>query len=176
MSRTRRTYRRNSPEAAARVIAALIAHDGRLDWRELEFFDGVGALQLLGIEREHFIAVLSCYLRERLAGMAGGCSPSASRMDVQIDAIDDHSTQLIVAAMLLYLAEIDGVQAGESELVRRAWNRWNVTPQMLEREMKIPLALSRAVFGPGAFAALTEEDLPRRFDICESATPADEKA
>ena len=71
MSRTRRTYRRNSPEAAARVIAALIARDGRLDWREL---------------------------------------------------------------------------------VRRAWERWNVTPQMLEREMKIPLARSRAVYEPAAAA------------------------
>ena len=152
MSRTHRTYRRNNPDATARVIAALIAHDGRLDWRELEFLNGVGALQLLGIEREHFIAVLSRYLRGRPTGMAGGCSPSAG-LDAQIDAIDDHSTQLIVAAMLLYLAEIDGVQAGESELVRRAWNRWNVTPQMLEREMKIPLALSRAVFEPGTFTA-----------------------
>lgn len=51
MSRNRSTYRRNSPEAAARVIAALIAHDGRLDWRELEFLDGVGTLQILGIGR-----------------------------------------------------------------------------------------------------------------------------
>ena len=148
MSRTHRTYRRNNPEAAARVIAALIARDGRLDWRELEFLNGVGALQLLGIEREHFIAVLSRYLRGRPTGMSGGCSPSA-RLDAQIDAIDDHSTQLIVA--VLYLAEIDGIEAGESELVRRAWNRWNVTPQVLERDMKIPLALSRAVFEPGTF-------------------------
>ena len=42
MFRTRRTYRRDGPEAVASVIAALIAHNGRLDWREHEFFDGVG--------------------------------------------------------------------------------------------------------------------------------------
>ena len=135
MSGTRRTYRRNSPEAAARVIAALIARDGRLDWRELEFLDDVGTLQILGIERGRFMEVLSRYLGERLGGMAAG-----------------RSTQLIGAAMLLHLAEIDGVQTGEREFVRRAWERWNVTPQMIERKIKIPLARSRAVYEPVAIA------------------------
>ena len=153
MSRTRRTYRRNSPEAAARVIAALIAHDGRLDWRELEFLDGAGTLQILGIERSRFMAVLSRYLGERLGRMAAGRSASAGQFDAELDAIDDRTTQLIVAAMLLYLAEIDGIQTGERELVRRAWERWNVTPQMLEREMKIPLALARTLYKPAAVAA-----------------------
>ena len=152
MSRIRRTYRRNSPEAAARVIAALMVHDGRLDWRELEFLDGVGTLQILGIERGRFMAVLERYLRERLDGMAAGRGASEARFDAELDAIDDRTTQLIVAAMLLYLAEIDGLQAGERELVRRAWERWKVTPQMLAREMKIPLARSRAVYEPAAVA------------------------
>ena len=150
MSRTRRTYRRNSPEAAARVIAALIAHDGRLDWRELEFLDDVGTLQILGIERGRFMEVLSRYLGERLGGMAAGRSASAGQFDAELDAIDDRTTQLVVAAVLLYLAEIDGVQAGERELVRHVWQRWNVTPQMLEREMKIPLARSRMMYEPVA--------------------------
>ena len=152
MSRTRRTYRRNSPEAAARVIAALLAYDGRLDWRELEFLDGVGTLRILGIERGRFMAVLSRCLGERLGGMAAGRSASAERFDAKFDAIDDRTTQLIVAAMLLYLAEIDGVQAGEREFVRRAWERWKVPPQMLDREMKIPLARSRAVYESAAVA------------------------
>ncbi len=146
MSRNRGTYRRNSPEAAARVIAALIAHDGRLDWRELEFRDGAGTLQILGIERGRFMAVLSRYLSERCGGMAAGRRASAERFDAELDAIDERTTQLIVAAALLYLAEIDGVQAGERALVQRAWERWNVTPQILAGEMKIPLARSRAVY------------------------------
>jgi len=150
MSRARRTYRRNSPEAAARVIAALIARDGRLDWRELEFLDGAGTLQILGIERGRFMAVLSRCLGERLGGMAAGRSASARRFDAELDAIEDRATQLIVAALLLYLAEIDGGHAEERELVRRAWERWNVTPQMLEREMKIPLARSRVLYEPPA--------------------------
>ena len=152
MSRTRTTYHRNSPEAAARLIAALIAHDGRLDWRELEFLDDVGTLQILGIERGRFMEVLSRYLGERLGGMAAERSASAGRFDAELDAIDDRTTQLVVAAVLLYLAEIDGVQAGERELVRHVWQRWNVTPQMLEREMKIPLARSRALYEPVAVA------------------------
>ena len=146
MSRNRGTYRRNSPEAAARVIAALIAHDGRLDWRELEFLDGAGTLQILGIERGRFMAVLSRYLSERRDGMAAGRHTSAERFDAELDAIDERTTQIIVAAALLYLAEIDGVQVGERALVRRAWERWKVTPQILAGEMKIPLSHSSAVY------------------------------
>ncbi|RPI46761.1 MAG: hypothetical protein EHM59_06545 [Betaproteobacteria bacterium] len=153
MSRTRGTYRRNSPEAAAHVIAALLARDGRLDWRELEFLDSVGTLQMLGVERGRFMAVLSRYLGECLGGMAAGRSAGAERFDAELDAIDDRTTQLILAALLLYLAEIDGVQAEERALVRRAWDRWNVTPQILEREMQIPLARSRTVHDPAVATA-----------------------
>jgi len=153
MSRTRGTYRRNSPEAAAHVIAALLARDGRLDWRELEFLDSVGTLQMLGVERGCFMAVLSRYLGECVGGMAAGRSAGAERFDAELDAIDDRTTQLILAALLLYLAEIDGVQAEERALVRRAWDRWNVTPQILEREMQIPLARSRTVHDPAVATA-----------------------
>ena len=99
------------------------------------------------------MAVLSSYLGEQLAGMAAGRRASAGRFDAELDAIDDRTTQLIVAAMLLYLAEIDGVQAKERELVRRAWERWNVTAQVLEGEMKISLALVRVVYGSAAVTA-----------------------
>ncbi|MFM9883674.1 MAG: hypothetical protein ACKVQT_11660 [Burkholderiales bacterium] len=146
MSSTRRNYRTNSPEAAARVIATLVSRDGRLDWRELEFLDDAGALHILGIERGRFLAVLSHYLGERVSGVEVGRNASAKRDNAELDAIDDPTTQLIVAALLLYLAEIDGVQAEEREFVRRAWKRWNVTPEMLEREMKISVcALARGV-------------------------------
>ena len=103
MSRTSTSYRRNSPEAAAGVIAALIVQDGRLDWREMEFLDGAGMLQMLGIGRERFMVVLARCLGERLGGMAAGRSAGAGQFDAALDAIDDHATQLIVAAALLYL-------------------------------------------------------------------------
>ncbi len=157
MPGTRGTYRRNSPDAAARVIAALIARDGWFDWRECEFLDRANALQTLGIERGHFMAVLSRCLGEQLGGMAAGCSSSAERfdaeLDAELDAIDDRTTQLIVAAALLYLAEIDSVQCEERVLVRRAGRRWNATPQTLEREMGIPLALARTNCEPAAARA-----------------------
>ncbi|MCJ7837762.1 MAG: hypothetical protein MUP61_00925 [Burkholderiales bacterium] len=153
MTKTSRTYGRNSPEAAAHVIAALIAQDGRLDWREIEFLDGAGALQVLGIERGRFMEVLSRYLGARLGAMAAGRRADAGRLDAELDAIEDRTTQLVVAAMLLYLAEIDGTQVEERDFVQRVWERWNVTPQILEREMKIPLARSRAVYSPAAVTA-----------------------
>ena len=153
MSRTPRSYRTNSPEAAARVIATLVSRDGRLDWRELAFLDDAGALRILGIERGCFLAVLSHYLCGRLGAMAASRNACAERVNAELDAIDDRTTQLIVAALLLYLAEIDGVQAEEREFVRHAWERWNVTPEMLERAMKIPFLRSRALYEPAAVTA-----------------------
>jgi hypothetical protein len=129
------------------VIAALIARDGRVDWRELEFLERARILRMLGIERGHFMKVLSQHLGERLGGMAAGHGASAGQFDAGLDAIDDRTTQFVMAAALLYLADIDGMQAAEGELVRRAWERWNVTPKMLERRMRIPLARSRALYG-----------------------------
>lgn len=150
MSRTRRNDRTNSPEAAARVIATFIARDGRLDWREMEFLDDAGALHILGIERGRFLALLSHYLGKRLGSMETRHAASAKRVNAELDAIEDPQTQLIVAALLLYLAEFDGIQPEERDFVRRAWERWNVTPQMLEREMKISVcALTRGVRAGG---------------------------
>jgi len=153
MAHRRRTYRRNSPESAARVIAAFLAEGGQLDSREFDFLDGAGMLQILGIERERFMTVLSRSLGERLGSLAAGCGADIEQFNAELDAIDDRSTQLIVAAVLLYLADVNGAQVGKRKFVRRAWERWNVTPQILEREMKVPLAYSHAIYGPAAVAA-----------------------
>jgi hypothetical protein len=153
MAHTRTTYRRESQESAARVIAAFLAEGGRLDAREFDFLDGAGTLQILGIERERFMTMLSRSLGERLGSLAAGCSAGTEQFDAALDAIDDRPTQLIVAAVLLYLADVNGAQAGKREIVRRAWGHWKVTPQILEREMKIPLAYSHAIYGPAAVAA-----------------------
>ncbi len=159
MSRTRRNYRTNSPEAAARLIATLVARDGRLDWREMEFLDDADALRILGIERGRFLAVLSHYLGERLGGIEAGHNASAKRVNAELDAIDDIPTQLIVAALLLYLAEIDGIEPEEREFVRRAWERWNVTPRVLEREMKISVCTLERGVRAGGRHGLAEGEL-----------------
>lgn len=135
MSRTRRLYRPNCQEACAALIARLIARDGRLDWREVEFLDRSGTLAMLGVERNVFMTILG-----RQFGLLRSGQPIGAP-DPEIDAITDRNTQLVLAAAMLYLAEIDGLDSAERELVERAWARWNVTSAHLRRALNIPPAL-----------------------------------
>ncbi len=144
MSASPNSYGRNSPHATARVLATLIAQDARIDWRELEFLGDAGLLQMLGIDREHFTALLFDCLEERCFNQTTtDAGARGARFDAALDAIDDRGMQLVTAAALLYLAEIDGALPAERTLIRRAWARWRVTPEVLIQEMNIPHALAR---------------------------------
>ncbi len=139
MPRTRRLYRPNSQEATATLIARLIARDGRLDWREVEFLDRSGTLGMLGIDRNLFMTILSRHFGLLRTGQPV-CSP-----EPEIDAITDRNTQLVLAAALLYLAEIDGLRQDEREFVTRAWRRWGVTEAHLRNHLSLPGALLDAL-------------------------------
>ena len=148
MSASQVNYGLNSPHATARVLATLIARDARIDWRELKFLSDAGLLQMLGIDREHFTALLFDCLEERCFDKTSTDAASSARFDAALDVIDDRGTQLVTAAALLYLAEIDGALPAEWAIIRRAWSRWNVTPAILVEEMNIPYALARMAHEP----------------------------
>lgn len=42
----------DSPVAMARIVATLLARDGRVVWREMDFIDRSVALRLMGVKRE----------------------------------------------------------------------------------------------------------------------------
>lgn len=140
----------DTPEAAARVVATLLARDGRLDWREMEFLDASGAFALLGVSRQEFLAILARVLGERAA-------PGSRRRrmpEPTLGAIRDRRLQLLLAALLVYVAEIDReVPPEESSLVRAAFDQWRITPADLAREMSVPLARSLDALGEGRRAA-----------------------
>lgn len=131
----------DSPAAAARVVATLLARDGRVDWREVDFLDRSGAFPLLGLRRAEFLQILAGALGERAGRRAAG-QPSVEPMLV---AIRSRRLQLLVAGLLVYIAEIDReVGPEESGLVRAAFNHWGISPEDLQREMSVSLARSLA--------------------------------
>lgn len=151
MSLNGRVFSADSPAAAARVIALLLARDGRVDWREVDFIDRSGALTLLGLERAAFLDILAGALSECAATRrAGALSP----VERALGAIRKRDLQLLVGALLVYIAEIDReVGLEECTLVRRAFERWNLSPEVLHREMRIPVKRSLAALGVLAEAA-----------------------
>jgi hypothetical protein len=135
--------------AAARVIARLVARDDRLDWREIEFLDRSGAFALLGVSRDEFMRHLAESLGAHHGRRAAGTAERVLRAD--IEAVRERPLQLVAAALLVYLSEIDrAVKPQESELVARALRAWRIDPETLERELRVPGARTRAVLPESA--------------------------
>lgn len=127
--------------AAARVVAMLLARDARVDSREMDFLDRSGAFGLLGLGRNEFLAILAEELGERADRRAEGL-PAIEPM---LCAIRARHLQLLVAALLVYIAEIDrDVGPEESSLVRTVFDRWGISPADLQQQMNVPLARSQA--------------------------------
>ena len=129
--------------AAARLVAQLIMRDRLIDWREIEFLDRSGAYAMLGITREHFMAALARHASR------GSDHETQREVDADFDAVTERNLQLVVAALLVYLCEIDrDVKSAEQQLVQRAFARWEITPEVLQSELRIPAArTARALQG-----------------------------
>lgn len=137
---------RKERTAGARVVARLVARDGQVDWRELEFLDRSGAFRLLDVTRDEFMECLARRVAERFG--EPGAAGEESRLASELARVRERPRRLLVAALLVYLAEIDrDVTAGEVELVKRAMASWGITPEELEREMRVPTARTRAALG-----------------------------
>jgi len=148
MNGSRARLRRNSPEAVARVLAALLTEDGLLSAEEIDFMDRLGVYGIVGVTREEFMRAV--------AGQVAGHHPSekrgqeasvtrASRLDAALDAISNRDQQLVVAAVLIYIADADrDIREEERALIRRMLTRWDIGAAELERELNVPSQRLRA--------------------------------
>jgi hypothetical protein len=94
--------------------------------------------------------------REELTQLAKGfVSPPARRhasggalFEPEFEQVRGRPLQLLICALLVQIAESDGeVAAEESALVRKAFLVWNVSPEALRRERRVPLHRSLAALG-----------------------------
>lgn len=135
--------------AGARLVARLVARDGTIDWREIEFLDASGAFDMLGIARGRFMHMVGECLGAQLGARAGGAR--APGLEADILAVRDRLLQLVVAALLVYVAEIDrNVGREESVLVRKVLEQWSIDAGVLREQLGVPLARSRAALGPAS--------------------------
>jgi len=150
MGSVHRRYRRNSPQAVARVLADLLTGDAKLDPREIDFMDRLGVFGIVGVPRALFMQVaadLLGELRERDPLWVESRVARTARLDAALDAIDDREQQHLLATVLLYLAEADGrLDEEEIALVRHVFERWQVSATTLARELKVPWRLMRKFF------------------------------
>jgi uncharacterized tellurite resistance protein B-like protein len=126
-----RTYPKNSPQAAARVVALALLADGQLQKAELDMLDRLGAHAQLGLARADLREVIHTFfedLRETVRlSWADGSLLSPRTIRQLMDEVDDPELRLKVLRLCTELVEADGhVADSESMVLMAAVEQWDL--------------------------------------------------
>lgn len=125
-----RSYPKNSPEAAARIVALLLIADGHVCRSELDSLADVDAERRLGLPPGGLAPVLQT-LCEDLMTASMGAAPGAqavdsATLDALLDEIDDRRLQALVLELAESAITADAHLADEEMTVlHAAERRWH---------------------------------------------------
>jgi len=122
-------------EAPARVLAMMVAANGRIDPRELGALEELDAYRRIGMPRERFEALARECLAEVGQGL-GECSWLRERdqlfIDGLLDAVDDPQQRLLMCQLAAAVMIADGCVSGDERLVyEHALARWHISQAMV---------------------------------------------
>jgi len=126
-----RSYPRNSPEAAARIVALVLISDGHFCKSELDILKQLGAERELGLE-PHLLPHIVYTLREELVhdGFATGsllANVDDSTLASLMAEVSDPVLQRTVLRLSLAAARADGHLAdGETVVLEAARHHWRL--------------------------------------------------
>ncbi len=133
-----RTYPRNSPEAAARLVALVLISDGHVCRSEIEALQQLGLEQELGLAPGAFAQVVHTLCEDLLAGAYGNgsgslmCSVDEATLRSLLAEVDEPGLQARVLRLASAAAEADRHLAeAEAMVVGAALQQWKraATPQ-----------------------------------------------
>jgi len=142
-----RKYTKNSPQAAARIVALTLIADGDVGQAELALLDELAVHQQLGLERDALHAVIDTFcedlLSSRQLAWADACPVDEYVLEALMRDIDDPALRRKVLGLCVKLAEVDDqVAEGESIVLSAAVAHWGLHHQLLGRfdaEVSAPL-------------------------------------
>ena len=131
-----RKYPRNSPKAAARIIALTIIADGDVDKAELAVLDELAVHKQLGLEREALHDVIDAFCEDLLSSKqlawADSCPVDEYKLSELMGDIDSPDLRRKVLNLCVKLAEADGrIAQGESIVLLAAVEHWGLNRKML---------------------------------------------
>lgn len=126
-----RSYPRNSPEAAARIVALVLISDGHVCSSEFDILKQLGAERELGLEPQLLPHIVHTLCEELLAYGHGTGSLISNVDDSTLAAlmaeISDPALQRTVLRLSLAAARADGHLAdGETWVIEAARQHWNL--------------------------------------------------
>jgi uncharacterized tellurite resistance protein B-like protein len=122
----------------ARIIALILLADADLDDTEVDMLDRLGVYGRLGVSRTTFIRVMKEYFEDLLTDDAGERIRllEPKRLDVVLDAVDDETKRLHLAAIMLNLISADGdMNDAELATYRHVLFHWNLTLDQIEANL-----------------------------------------
>jgi hypothetical protein len=134
-----RSYPRNSPEAAARIVALVLVADGHVCRSEIDALQRLQVEPTLGLAPGAFAQVVHTMCEDLLAGAyAGGsmmCSIDEPTLAALLSEIDDPALQATTLRLAAAAAEADRhLTDAEAMLVAAARRQWRAA------EPALPLA------------------------------------
>lgn len=127
-----RTYRRNSTQAAARIVALVLIVDGHIDPSEERLIEKLG--HRIGIDPREFAKIIQTVCEDRAVGhVSSSTTPGhldQATLETVLAEIDDHDLRVRIIEMCLAIASADGHLAdGEISVLGTILTAW--TPQTL---------------------------------------------
>ncbi len=140
-----RSYPRNSPQAAARIVALTLLADGNLCKSELETLTRLGAHAQLGLSAADLHEVVHNLCQDLLAAgdmSWGGSSQIDSRTLAELmTEVQDPALQLKVLKLCVAVVETDDhVAEGESAVLTAALTHWGLPQVWLADQRSQPAA------------------------------------
>lgn len=131
-----RHYPRNSPQAAARILALALLSDGHLCKSELDVLDRLEAHTALGLSHAELHTVVHSFCEDLLGAMhmswGSACQvDQATLADLMAD-IDDPALRRTLVQLCVAIVEADDhVAEGESVMLTAAIVHWGLQADML---------------------------------------------
>lgn len=125
-----RPYRRNSPQAAARILAITLLADGHVSQLEMDVLDHVQAHEQLGMQRHELHDVIHgvCEDMLSLSGLCWGdtCKVDADTLGQLLKDIDDPALRQKVLSLCVAVIEADThVTEAESSMLATVMSHWH---------------------------------------------------
>jgi len=119
-------------EASARVLAMVVAANGRVDERELRSLDELDAFSRLGVSRERFVELARtcvCDVGTQLCECSWLRADHMAYIDALLDAVPDAGSRALVCRLAAAVIAADGRVTHDERLVYdHALARWRVSP------------------------------------------------
>lgn len=121
-------------ESSARVLALIVAANGRIDQREMQTLDRLDAFKRLGVTRERFVALAQGCVDNIGVGLRKQVWLHTVNIDRLLDEVRELGCRLFVCRLAAAVLVADGrITKDERVVYERLLSRWRISQMMVCR-------------------------------------------